>query len=171
MQRRRKWARSWTTEPINYQLHRATWNFTLIGEAVPEKTLFNIFLQSNIAPKTWDPTIILYDHSIPKSWGTCLWSFTSTCSAVLEKKVFEGFRANPRWLPDHATHDVIVINHYSAWRFNHLCAVSLLYSAWLVDHLCAVSLLSLKRFWRKEFFLFFLFFKQCGCQSMWQMAS
>ena len=99
---------------------------------------FNIFLQSSMAAEPHDLSIILYHPSIPMSCGTCLWSFPSICPAILE--IFEGFRVNPKWLPDHVTYDIIVFK---------------LYSAWIVYHLCTVSLRSVKRFCRRFFYYFF----------------
>ena len=63
------------------------------------------------------------------------------CPAVLEE-IFEGFRVNPKCLPDQLTYDVIVIQPYSKWQ---------------IDHLFAVVTSSLKQFWTTRFF--FPFFK------------
>ena len=41
-----------------------------IDKAVPEKTLFNVFLQSNTASKPGDLSIIPKQTYAPNAWGT-----------------------------------------------------------------------------------------------------
>ena len=86
------------------------WSFMVIDSAVPEKTLFNIFLQCNMAAKTCDQSIIPSQTFTPKDWRTFLWNFPSICPVVLEKKIFVGFRVNPIWLPNHVTYDITWVN-------------------------------------------------------------
>ena len=43
-----------------------------------------------MAARPYDLSIIWEYPAIPKAWGTFVWSFPSICSAVSEKKIFEG---------------------------------------------------------------------------------
>ena len=73
---------------------------------VPEKTIFNIVLESNMAAKQCDLSIIHEQTYIHNCWAILLWSFPLICWAVLQKKMFEGFRVNSIWPPNHVTYQL-----------------------------------------------------------------
>jgi len=75
----------------------------LIDEAVQEKSfLKKIFIQSNMAARPCDLSIICEFPDIPKAWKTFMLHFPSICPDVLDK-IFEGLKVNPIWLPNHVT--------------------------------------------------------------------
>ena len=76
-----------------------------------------------MATEPRDLSIIIFHLRIPKEWWIGVFSFPSICEAILKKQIFEGFRVNPKCLPDQVTYDVIVIQPYSKWRIDHLFAV------------------------------------------------